>query len=106
MANEHLRTGIRLLDLTRVLTGPTCTRLFAERGADVIKVEAAPHGEMARAIGRLRNERSRHLIQKNPKSRGFFRFPACSSRPPITQPICRTQPHYWASTMRKFCTNG
>ena len=71
MRNEHLLSGIRILDLTRVLAGPTCTRLFAEMGADVIKVEAAPHGDMARALGRQRNDRSLHLIQQNLNKRSL-----------------------------------
>ncbi|MBI2800460.1 MAG: CoA transferase [Gammaproteobacteria bacterium] len=71
MHTEHLLTGIRILDLTRVLAGPTCTRLFAEMGADVFKIEAAPNGEMARAIGRLRNDRSLHLIQQNLNKRSL-----------------------------------
>ncbi|AGI70250.1 family III CoA-transferase (plasmid) [Octadecabacter antarcticus 307] len=32
--------GLRILDLTRVRSGPTCVRQFADWGADVIKVEA------------------------------------------------------------------
>ncbi len=62
---QHMLSGIRLLDLTRAVAGPTCTRMFAEMGAEVIKVESAPGGDMTRAFSRFENERSLHFVQQN-----------------------------------------
>jgi crotonobetainyl-CoA:carnitine CoA-transferase CaiB-like acyl-CoA transferase len=62
---SNILDGVRVLDFTQALAGPTTTRLMAEMGAEVIKVELAPNGEQSRGLPYFRNGRSGYYIQQN-----------------------------------------
>ncbi|MGH7917428.1 MAG: CaiB/BaiF CoA transferase family protein [Candidatus Binataceae bacterium] len=78
--------GFRILDLTQVVSGPFCTMLLGDLGADIIKVEP-PEGDSTRRIGRPRrngvtanylnfnrNKRSVMIDLKNERGRDLLRM--------------------------------
>src|ERR1051325_4039817 len=56
--------GVRVLDFTTTIAGPHCTRLMADLGAEVIKIEA-PEGDMMRSRPPQRNGASTSFGQLN-----------------------------------------
>jgi CoA:oxalate CoA-transferase len=62
---KHILNGYRVLDMTHVLAGPTATRLMAEMGAEVIKVEFPPLGDVSRALPAHKDGRSAYYVQQN-----------------------------------------
>lgn len=57
--------GIRVVDLTRYLSGPTLTMLLADLGAEVIKVESTPSGDPARQSGPFHESESVYYMASN-----------------------------------------
>ncbi|GEK86419.1 CaiB/BaiF CoA transferase family protein [Microbacterium aerolatum] len=57
--------GIRVLDLSRAVAGPLCSSLLSDLGADVFKVEGAPHGDPARAWGPFDDDVSLYFSSVN-----------------------------------------
>lgn len=82
--NQHALSGIRVLDLSRLLPGPYCSMLLGDLGAEVIKVEDAATGDPTRwntprvnkqssAFQQVnRNKKSIAIDLKNPDGRELF----------------------------------
>jgi crotonobetainyl-CoA:carnitine CoA-transferase CaiB-like acyl-CoA transferase len=70
--------GVRVLDLSRALAGPYCAMILGDLGADVVKVEPTPAGEMIRSWGPFDRGISVYYLSVNRNKRSLalnFRSP-------------------------------
>ena len=64
-------SGVRVVDLTRVLSGPFCTMLLGDLGADIIKVETPDEGDTIRHQGAGRDGLSWYFANYNRNKRSI-----------------------------------
>lgn len=57
--------GVRVIDLTTNLSGPFGTMLLAHQGADVVKIERPPHGDILRGVGSQRGGVAAYFVNTN-----------------------------------------
>jgi crotonobetainyl-CoA:carnitine CoA-transferase CaiB-like acyl-CoA transferase len=62
---KPLLDGYKVLDFTQYVAGPTVTKLMAEMGAEIIKIELAPCGDLCRNFPFIRDRRSAYFVQQN-----------------------------------------
>ena len=64
--------GLKVVDLTHVMAGPTCTLMLADMGADVIKIEKWPNGDDTRhSVPPKIGEEAASFLMMNRNKRGI-----------------------------------
>jgi crotonobetainyl-CoA:carnitine CoA-transferase CaiB-like acyl-CoA transferase len=64
-------SGIRVVDLTRILAGPFCTMLLADMGAEIVKIETPGSGDPVRQQGAIRDGLSWYFAAFNRNKRSL-----------------------------------
>jgi CoA:oxalate CoA-transferase len=64
-SGDRLLEGVRVLDLSRVMSGPFCTAMLADLGAEVIKIEMPGGGDDSRHFGPFKDGESAYFMLLN-----------------------------------------
>jgi crotonobetainyl-CoA:carnitine CoA-transferase CaiB-like acyl-CoA transferase len=71
-SSELSLEGMKVLDLSRALSGPFCAMILGDLGADVVKVEPTPAGDMIRAWGPFDRGESVYGLSGNRNKRSLL----------------------------------
>lgn len=71
MLSKGALSNVTVVDLTRVLAGPYCSMLFADMGANVIKIEVPKKGDDSRAFAPMVNGESAYYMNLNRNKKGI-----------------------------------
>ena len=64
-------SGILVLDLTWILSGPYCRMILGDKGAEIIKIESPGIGDGARGTGPFVNDESAYFMSLNRNKHGL-----------------------------------
>ena len=70
MKNKGPLKGITVIDLTAMISGPVCTMMLGDQGADVIKIEPLT-GELTRKVGKTKNGMTTSFLCANRSKRSL-----------------------------------
>ena len=70
MKNKGPLSGITVIDLTAMISGPVCTMMLGDQGADVIKIEPLT-GELTRKVGASKNGMTTSFLCANRSKRSL-----------------------------------
>lgn len=70
MKNKGPLSGITVIDLTAMISGPVCTMMLGDQGADVIKIEPLT-GELTRKVGTSKNGMTTSFLCANRSKRSL-----------------------------------
>jgi crotonobetainyl-CoA:carnitine CoA-transferase CaiB-like acyl-CoA transferase len=90
--------GIKVLDLTHALAGPYASMILADLGADVIKIECAPHGDPIRSWGTKVRGESTYNLATNRNKRGVL----LNYRAPLALEAVRTMATHCDVMLQNF----
>ena len=99
-------TGLRVLDLSRVLAGPYCAMMLADYGADIVKIEPPKVGDDSRAFGPFVGDESAYFMSLNRNKRSmtlnFKRQAECDLFKEMVKHADIVLENYRPGTMEKF----
>lgn len=82
--------GYRILDLTTMISGPVATRILADQGAEVIKIEAPGAGDLVRHMGSGKNGLSSTFVTVNRNKRSLVVDLKTEKGRDLVKELCKT----------------